>query len=84
MKEYFITFRSITMDQRGQSVLKSGGIPALLSRTPRWMEEKGCGYSLRLPPGHEGAAVERLREGGIPFSKLYLRREGGDIEELKP
>ena len=45
MKEYFVTFRSITFAQRGQNVLRSAGVPVQLQRTPRWMEEKGCGYS---------------------------------------
>ena len=40
MKEYFVTFRSITFAQRGQAVLRSAGIPVQLQRTPRWMEEK--------------------------------------------
>ena len=48
MKEYFVTFRSITFAQRGQQVMQDAGISAQLQRTPRWMEEKGCGYSLRL------------------------------------
>ena len=84
MKEYFVTFRSITFAQRGQAVLRSAGIPVQLQRTPRWMEEKGCGYSLRLPPGYGAAAVEQLKQSGIPFSRLYLHRDDGGLEELKP
>jgi len=48
------------------------------------MEEKGCGYSLRLPPGHVDNAVNLLRESAVPFSKRYLRGEDGALEELKP
>lgn len=84
MKEYFVTFRSITFAQRGQAVLRSAGIPAQLQRTPRWMEEKGCGYSLRLLPGYGAAAMEQLKQSGIPFSRLYLHRDDGGLEELKP
>ena len=80
----FCTFRSITFAQRGQAVLRSAGIPVQLQRTPRWMEEKGCGYSLRLPPGYGAAAVEQLKQSGIPFSRLYLHRDDGGLEELKP
>ena len=43
MKEYFVTFRSITFAQRGQQVMQDAGISAQLQRTPRWMEEKGRG-----------------------------------------
>ena len=55
-----------------------------LQRTPRWMEEKGCGYSLRLPPGYGAAAMEQLKQSGVPFSRLYLHRDDGGLEELKP
>lgn len=84
MKEYFVTFRSITFAQRAQSVLHSSGIPGTMQRTPRWMEEKGCGYSLRLPAGYAAAAVEQLKHWNVPFSKLYLRGEDGSLEELQP
>ena len=55
-----------------------------LQRTPRWMEEKGCGYSLRVPPGYGAAAMEQLKQSGVPFSRLYLHRDDGGLEELKP
>ena len=83
MKEYFVTFRSITFAQRGQQVMQDAGISAQLQRTPRWMEENGCGYSLRLPAGRAAAAVERLRKSGVPFSRFYLHRDDGGLEELK-
>ena len=73
-----------SVELRGQAVLRSAGIPVQLQRTPRWMEEKGCGYSLRLPPGYGAAAVEQLKQSGIPFSRLYLHRDDGGLEELKP
>lgn len=48
------------------------------------MEEKGCGYSLRVPPGYGAAAMEQLKQSGVPFSRLYLHRDDGGLEELKP
>lgn len=81
MNTYFVTFRSITFAQRGQAVLRGAGISVQLGRTPRWMEEKGCGYSLRLPTDEAKTAVERLKSQGVPFSKLYVRREDGNMEE---
>lgn len=84
MKEYYVTFRSITFAQRGQSVLNSMGIPCFLQRTPRWMEEKGCGYCLRLKPGYAREAVDLLRSKSVPFSKLYARRNDDGMEELQP
>ena len=48
MSYYYITFRSVTFAQRGERVLQAGRIRCTLQRTPRWMEEQGCGYCLRL------------------------------------
>lgn len=82
MKYCLITFRSVTPAQRGESALRLAGVDCTLSRTPRAMEEQGCGYSLRLRPtdGARGAAI--LRRQQIPFRKVYLWAENGYMEEL--
>lgn len=82
MKTYYITFRSVTVAQRGERVLRRGGIDCVLQRTPRWMEEKGCGYCLRIRPEAAASCPELLRGEGVPFSKVYVRREDGRVEEL--
>lgn len=81
MGVYFITFRSVTLAQRGEGLLKKKGIRCQLQRTPRWMEEQGCGYCLRLQ--EVDAAVEELRGSGIQFRKIYLQRDGGNVEEVR-
>ena len=82
MKRYFVTFRSVTYAQRGESVLKEAGISCILQRTPRWMEAQGCGYCLRLSL-HDGArGVELLRQKQVPLRKIYLQTEDGDIQEV--
>jgi hypothetical protein len=80
MKTEFITFRSVTPAQRGQRVLQKAGFDVILQRTPRWMEERGCGYCLRLRPGDLLRAVELLRRENVAFSKVYAT-VGGDLEE---
>ena len=50
MRSDYITFRSVTVAQRGERLLKNSGIDCILQRTPRWMEERGCGYCLRVRP----------------------------------
>lgn len=82
MRSDYITFRSVTVAQRGERLLKSGGIDCVLQRTPRWMEERGCGYCLRLRPTQVAAGLHRLKEGNIPFSKVYTRRPDGAVEEM--
>ena len=80
MKTEFITFRSVTPAQRGQRVLQKAGFDVILQRTPRWMEERGCGYCLRLRPGDLLRAVELLRRENVAFSKVYAT-VGGNLEE---
>lgn len=83
MNYYFITFRSVTHAQRGEKVLQKEGVRCTLQRTPRWMEEKGCGYSLRIWVREPVQAVAALRTAGVPLRKVYLQREDGDMEELR-
>lgn len=81
MGVYFITFRSVTPAQRGEGLLRRQGIRCNLQRTPRWMEEKGCGYCLRLQSERIHEAVQVLRSGQVPFRKIYLQKENGNVEE---
>ena len=83
MKTCMITFRSVTPAQRGEKALKQAGIGCQLLRTPRKMEEKGCGYCLHIPCGSVSAAVELLRSKDILFRKIYLTRENGTMEEIQ-
>ena len=82
MKLYYITFRSVTYAQRGEKVLNGANIRCTLMRTPKWMEEQGCGYCLRLWTSDATAAVERLRESWIPLRKIYAQRSDGQLEEV--
>ena len=82
MDVYFITFRSVTLAQRGERVLGEEGMRAALTRTPRWMEEKGCGYCLRLRCYDVGPWTEVLRRRGVPFRRVYIRQSDGEIREV--
>ena len=82
MDVYFITFRSVTLAQRGERVLEEEGMRAALIRTPRWMEEKGCGYCLRLRCEEIGSWVALLRRRGVGFRRVYIRQGDGEIREV--
>ena len=77
----FITFRSVTPAQRGQRILQQAGISCSLQRTPRWMEERGCGYCLRLRQEDLQQALLLLRQGKLAFSKVYGGTDGA-VEEV--
>ena len=83
MKYCMITFRSVTPAQRGEGILHKAGIGCVLHRTPRHMEQQGCGYSLHLRHDDAGKAAQILRESQIPFRKIYLKSDSGGMEELE-
>lgn len=62
-----ITFRSITPAQRAQRVLQQGGVKSSLQRTPRQMEQQGCGYCLQIASGQREQAVALLEDARIAF-----------------
>ena len=78
----YITFRSVTFAQRGEAVLEKDGIRCAMQRTPRWMEEQGCGYCLLLRPRDLISAMEWLKQKQLAFRKVYGQRDNGEIEEV--
>lgn len=83
MKYCMITFRSVTPAQRAEELLHRAGFACTLQRTPKWMEEKGCGYSLRMDCRDMMAASLLLRQEGISFRKAYSLTDNGTPEELR-
>lgn len=81
MKDCFITFRSVTFAQRGERELKRAGVTCSVQRTPQWMEQQGCGYSIRLRCQDVMAAAEVLKGKQVPYRKVYLHGENGQLEE---
>lgn len=83
MNGYCITFRSVTPAQRGESLLHKFGYRSSLQRTPRWMEEKGCGYCLRIYTDRLGEVTGLLRKNSVDFRKVYLFHPDGETEEIR-
>lgn len=83
MKYYFITFRSVTHGQRAEKLLQNEGIRCVLVRTPKWMEARGCGYSLRIRTEHIAGITALLRQKSIPMQKVYFQNGEEEMEELR-
>ena len=83
MKWCLITFRSVTPAQRAERVCGEKGIACTLQRTPRWMQEQGCGYSLRLSAGEVARAVSLLERVNLPYRKVYCSANQGKWEEME-
>ena len=82
MRSICITFRSVTLAQRGERTLHGGGVECALQRTPRWMEERGCGYCLRLRPQDAARGIQILKNSGVTYSKVLSTPGQGKVEEL--
>ena len=78
MNVYLITFRSVTHAQRAAKLLDCGQV----LRTPRRMEQEGCGYALRIRTEDVEALVRRLDEAGIPRKKVWHQTGTGEVEAL--
>ena len=82
MKSYFVTFRSVTLAQRGEQILTRAGYRVRLRRTPRWMEERGCGYALEVKLAALEEGLELLRRQQLPWRRIWLMKPGGEMEEV--
>ncbi|MBE6925569.1 MAG: DUF3343 domain-containing protein [Ruminococcaceae bacterium] len=82
MRYCFITIRSLTAAQRAERALRRSGIRCMLQRSPRWMEEQGCGNGLRVDCEDLTQAITILRGSRISYNRAYLRQENGVMEEL--
>ena len=83
MEICLITFRSVTPAQRGEGALRREGFSCTLRRTPKWMEQKGCGYSLQVSARDVEDAVQLLKKQKIPYQKVYCYGAGDRIEEWR-
>lgn len=83
MNCYYITFRSITYAQRGERLVSRTGVRCNLQRTPRWMEQQGCGYALRIWAEDPQPVVQLLRQNQIPLRRVWQQAESGQLMEWK-
>ena len=83
MEMCYITFRSVASAQRGERVLLGAGIGCTLQRPPKWMEQQGCSFCLRLRPEGVHRAVELLRQKNVPLRRVYSGTADGRMREME-
>ena len=83
-QDWLITFRSVTLAQKGERALKQADVFCSLQITPKMLSERGCGYCLRLRWYHGDRALDALREKGITYGKVYTIDEEGTAREYLP
>ena len=74
----------VTPAQRGENLLRKQGFRCILQRTPRWMQENGCGYCLRLTTDRIWEVKEQMDRAGLPYRKIYRQNWEGVTEEVLP
>lgn len=77
----YITFRSITFAQQGQRLLEYANIDCVLMRTPKLLQERGCGYCLRLRTSQTSRAMAVLKEKGARYSRVYHMQDDSEVVE---
>ena len=83
MKFCLITFRSVTFAQSAQRIFKRAGIESTLRRTPKGLEERGCGYCLEIQQRDAMNALEQLRREKREYGKIYAIIADGKLEEMQ-
>ena len=82
MEQCYITFRSVTLAQRAEAILKREGYKCYLQRTPKWMGQRGCGYALQVRRQEVASCVAALQQEQAPFSKVFCQHADGQGEEM--
>lgn len=82
-KTVCFTFRSVTAAQSGNRALRLAGIDNQLSRSPKQLQQQGCGYCLRINGKGLNAALEVLRFEGVHYNKIYDQDSTGMWEEIR-
>ena len=82
MEKCYITFRSVTLAQRAESILKREGYQCYLQRTPKWLGQRDCGYALQIRREWIEASLAVLRREQTLLSKIYCLHRDGTGEEM--
>ena len=83
MYNCLFTVRSVTAAQHGAAVLDRAGVRNQLSRTPKSISVKGCGYCLKVRERDCETAAQALRQAEAAVSAIYRLNAGG-VPEAKP
>ena len=82
MYDDYFTFRSVTTAMRGSRILEAMGIRSLTVRTPKQLQQQGCGYSLRVRGDAAARAKQALEQAEIQYSRIYRKDESGQWREV--
>ncbi len=79
MKEYYLTFRSLTAAMSAGRKLGERGLRLRPTSTPEPLRKKGCGFCLKFTEEQRPVVFRELSR--LPYEKLYVHG-GGMWKEL--
>ena len=82
MNDNYFTFRSVTAAMQGSRILGDAGIASITVRTPKQLQQQGCGYSLRVRGDTAARAKHALKQAEIQYSRIYRKDENGQWREV--
>lgn len=82
MYDDYFTFRSVTTAMRGSRILEAMGIQSLTVRTPKQLQQQGCGYSLKVRGDAAVRAKLALAQAEVRYSRVYRRDDSGQWQEV--
>lgn len=85
MDYYFLLCRSLTYGQRSVSALERTGISAYLSRLPKTIAVRGCGYGVKVASRNLSRSLTILENNHLSPKEIYgISPEGAFLEYYKP
>ena len=82
MNDNYFTFRSVTAAMRGSRILGDAGIASITVRTPKQLQQQGCGYSLKVSGDAAVRAKLALAQAEVRYSRVYRRDDSGQWQEV--
>lgn len=82
MDYYFLLCRSLTYAQRTISTLERVGISAYLTRMPKTVSVRGCGYGVKLSSRHFSHGLNVLESQMLTPKKIYSVGTDGTYREM--
>lgn len=83
-QDCLILFRSLTYAQRAAHLLERSGMTATVRKAPQGLTDRGCTYCVRLRANLLSSALTLLKQRGLEHGMVFLSREDGSWQEVRP
>ncbi len=78
---YLLQCRSLTYAQRSARILEHAGITGTVTRLPKSVADRGCGYGVIVTPGNIKKAMDVLRNAGLSPKRVFIKEPDESIRE---